>query len=395
MFVPLGAIITLINSVTIYEGIYILTYIAYLVIMSAVLCKGNILNKIFISFFTVVLIIIINILVLTIFSNLFKESIYNLIVSEYPLRLSILFITKFLFFLVTQMILSLQREETSLNKTEWTLMLTIFVISLALATTMFKFVLTFEDYNDYLLGLCILEIMLIDIISYYLINVISRKNREQEVSSMTKLQLEQQEYFVNETKKNFEEMSQIRHDTKNYLLCIEELLKDNNTDEAIRYIQALKEEKLSNTRKYVNTHSDVVNAIINSKFSKCQDNNIAIDYNITGDFSNVSDVDISILLSNLLDNSIEACLKCNIDTTQKIFISICDEKGYLHIVVKNTIKKSVLERNPTLKTTKSNNKYHGFGTLTIRDIVNKYDGSIDVYERNLEFFSDILLKTVK
>jgi sensor histidine kinase regulating citrate/malate metabolism len=212
---------------------------------------------------------------------------------------------------------------------------------------------------------------------------------------MTKLQLEQQEYFVNETKKNFEEMSQIRHDTKNYLLCIEELLKDNNTDEAIRYIQALKEEKLSNTRKYVNTHSDVVNAIINSKFSKCQDNNIAIDYNITGDFSNVSDVDISILLSNLLDNSIEACLKCNIDTTQKIFISICDEKGYLHIVVKNTIKKSVLERNPTLKTTKSNNKYHGFGTLTIRDIVNKYDGSIDVYERNLEFFSDILLKTVK
>jgi sensor histidine kinase regulating citrate/malate metabolism len=212
---------------------------------------------------------------------------------------------------------------------------------------------------------------------------------------MTKLQLEQQEYFVNETKKNFEEMSQIRHDTKNYLLCIEELLKDNNTDEAIRYIQALKEEKLSNTRKYVNTHSDVVNAIINSKFSKCQDNNIAIDYNITGDFSNVSDVDISILLSNLLDNSIEACLKCNIDTTPKIFISICDEKGYLHIVVKNTIKKSVLERNPTLKTTKSNNKYHGFGTLTIRDIVNKYDGSIDVYERNLEFFSDILLKTVK
>lgn len=74
MFVPLGILITIINNITIYEGIYILAYILYLMIVSSILCKGNFLNKMFISFFIVVLIIIINIFVLTIFSNLFNNN---------------------------------------------------------------------------------------------------------------------------------------------------------------------------------------------------------------------------------------------------------------------------------------------------------------------------------
>ena len=175
MFVPLGILITIINNITIYEGIYILVYILYLMIASSILCKGNFLNKMFISFFIVVLIIIINTFILTIFSNLFNESIYNLIISEYPLRLSILFITKFLFFLVTQIILSNKKEETSLSTIEWLLIMVIFIVSLILATTIFKFMILSEVKNNSFLELSIIEIMFVDIVSYYLITVISKK----------------------------------------------------------------------------------------------------------------------------------------------------------------------------------------------------------------------------
>lgn len=390
MFVPLGVLITFINNIAIYEGIYIFVYTIYLFIFSSILCRGTTLNKLFMGFLSIIIISIISILTLTIFSYMFNSSVYELIISRHPIRLIILFVTKFLFFLVTQIILFTKRNENSLNLFEWILILSVFVSSLLITNTIFRFVLQFDDYNNSLLIISMIEIMIIDIVCYYLVTIINKKNKEQQISAMTKLQLEQQKYFVNETKKNFEEMSKIRHDTKNYLLCIEELLKEGNIDKSIEYIQSLKEEKLINTRKYVNTQSDVVNAIINSKFSKCQDKGIDIDYHITGNFSSVSDIDISILLSNLLDNSIEACLKCR--TNSKIFITICEEKGYLHIVVKNTINQSILENNPTLKTTKSNNQYHGFGTLSIKDIVHKYDGSIDFYEKNLVFFSDILLK---
>ena len=390
MFVPLGILITIINNITIYEGIYILAYILYLMIASNILCKGNFLNKMFISFFIVVLIIIINTFVLTIFSNLFNESIYNLIISEYPLRLSILFITKFLFFLVTQIILSNKKEETSLSTIEWLLIMVIFIVSLILATTIFKFMLLSEVKNNSFLELSIIEIMFVDIVSYYLITVISKKNQEHQISSMTKLQLEHQKDLIEETKKNFKEMSKIRHDTKNYLLCIEELLKNGNVEKAIEYIQTLNLEKLTNTHKYVDVQNDVVNAILNSKFSKCHDSNIDIDYNITGDFSSISDIDISILLCNLLDNSIEACLKCTL--SPKIFMEIYEEKGYLHIMVKNTVDKSILKSNPYLRTTKNNNEYHGFGILSIKDIVQKYDGLMDFYEKDLLFICHILLK---
>lgn len=390
MFIPLGLLITFINSIAVYEGVYIFIYTIYLFIFSSIICCGTTLNRLFMSFLSIIIISIINILTLTIFSYTFNSSVYELIISRHPIRLIILFVTKFLFFLVTQIILFNKRNENSLNLLEWALILSVFVSSLLITNTIFRFVLQFNDYNNSLLIISMIEIMIIDIVCYYLVAIINKKNKEQQISAMTKLQLEQQEKFVKETKKNFNEMSKIRHDTKNYLLCIEELLKEGNIEKSIEYIQSLKEEKLSNTQKYVNTQSDVVNAILNSKLSKCQDNGIAIDYNITGNFSSVSDIDISILLSNLLDNSIEACLKCC--TNPKIFITICEEKGYLHIVVKNTIYKSVLENNPSLMTTKSNNKCHGFGTLSIKDIVQRYAGSIDFYEKNLVFFSDILLK---
>ena len=71
---------------------------------------------------------------------------------------------------------------------------------------------------------------------------------------------------------------------------------------------------------------------------------------------------------------------------------IYEEKGYLHIMVKNTVDKSILKSNPYLRTTKNNNEYHGFGILSIKDIVQKYDGLMDFYEKDLLFICHILLK---
>lgn len=390
MFIPLGLLITFINNITIYEGAYIFIYTIYLFGFSSVICSGTILNKLFMSFFSIIIICLINILVLTIFSYTFNSSVYDLIINQHQIRLIILFTTKFLFFLITQIILFTQRKENSLNLFEWILILSVFISSLLITNTIFKFILQFNDYNNSLIMLSIIEVIIIDVGCYYLVFIINKKNKEQQISAMTKLQLEQQEQFIKDTKINYEEICKIRHDMKNYLVCIEELLKDGNIDKSLEYIQSLKTEKLIDTRKYINTNSDIVNAIINSKFSKCKDNNIELEYTITGNFSTISDIDISILISNLLDNSIEACLKCS--NTPKIVVSIFNEKGYLHIVVQNSIEQSVLEKNSLLKTSKENSKYHGFGILSIKDIVQKYDGIIDFYEKNSNFISDILLK---
>ena len=86
-------------------------------------------------------------------------------------------------------------------------------------------------------------------------------------------------------------------------------------------------------------------------------------------------LDFSALLSNLLDNAIEA-------NPTEISVVISQRRGYETILVKNTISKSVLTENPDLKTTKSDGTSHGMGIPQIKAITEKYGGMCDFYEED-------------
>ena len=99
-------------------------------------------------------------------------------------------------------------------------------------------------------------------------------------------------------------------------------------------------------------------------------------------------LDLTVLLSNVLDNAIEACEKCEKPQLQ---IIISDQKNYLSILVSNSITYSVLETNPELKTTKKDKGFHGLGTVSIRNIVDKYQGMLNYSEKDGLFTCSILL----
>ena len=50
------------------------------------------------------------------------------------------------------------------------------------------------------------------------------------------------------------------------------------------------------------------------------------------------------------------------------------------------------QKNAKLSTTKVNRKYHGFGTESIRNLVKKYDGGIEYYEKDGWFILDIMMQ---
>ena len=62
----------------------------------------------------------------------------------------------------------------------------------------------------------------------------------------------------------------------------------------------------------------------------------------------------------------------------------------MSIFVKNSIDESVLEKNAELISTKEE-PGHGYGMKQIRSIVEKYDGTIDIYEKNHMFTVSIML----
>ena len=92
---------------------------------------------------------------------------------------------------------------------------------------------------------------------------------------------------------------------------------------------------------------------------------------------------------NLLDNAIEACAKEESPT--QIMMLIKKTHGYYRIVVKNTIRESVLQKNRELKSDKENKALHGWGLRSVAEIAERHLGGLDIYEKNGMFVVSVLL----
>lgn len=108
-------------------------------------------------------------------------------------------------------------------------------------------------------------------------------------------------------------------------------------------------------------------------------------------FIEINDVDISILLSNLLDNAIEGC-----DLSDPNISLDMERKGtFIYIAVKNKIASSVLKDNPELKTIKKDKREHGFGIKSIKSIAEKYNGNVEFNEKNGYFVAQVWINSEK
>lgn len=57
--------------------------------------------------------------------------------------------------------------------------------------------------------------------------------------------------------------------------------------------------------------------------------------------------------------------------------------------MKNSVRDSVIKNNPDFKTTKKHKDIHGYGIKSIKDIVKKYNGMMELFEQDSFFIADI------
>lgn len=131
-----------------------------------------------------------------------------------------------------------------------------------------------------------------------------------------------------------------------------------------------------------------MNAILNSKLSIAKSKGIEVLCSSSSNIDGINEYDLCNLIGNMLDNAIEAATKTK---NAIVEVSIISDKHRLMIKVSNSIDKSVLNNNPTLKTSKSCPAFHGFGTRSIKSIAEKYGGNADFYEEGLTFICRVEL----
>lgn len=130
------------------------------------------------------------------------------------------------------------------------------------------------------------------------------------------------------------------------------------------------------------THNPILNSILKVKSANLKKYNIATTYTITvPEKLNIDFRDMGILVGNLLDNAIEACLLIP-EEQRKIDLTIDYRNTNLIIILKNC---KIPHKNHSLCTTKKNAKEHGLGIKSVQHIVKKYNGIIE-FTDNGHFF---------
>ncbi len=199
-------------------------------------------------------------------------------------------------------------------------------------------------------------------------------------------QNELQQQYLDSVNEMNEYTRRVRHDIKNHINTLSVLLndKENGLEKARKYLKQYSDQTAL-IQEFVKTNNKVVDAVINSKLMYCKENGINTSVAVDKNINRLTDVDLCCILGNIIDNAIEAQLNSSLqEKTVNISVKMCED--ILEIIVKNRIEKSVLCDNKVLKTTKSDNINHGFGITNVKNIVNKYDGYMDIYEDNGWFY---------
>ena len=160
------------------------------------------------------------------------------------------------------------------------------------------------------------------------------------------------------------------HEFKHQLQLIGELLRDGHSGEALRYIDQLQGQQ--STRILVaNTGNTIVDAILNEKYQRAKEQNIDVRYHVS-DLSalRIHTDALVVLLSNLLDNAIEACVR--LPEGRIIECSLVLEDSLL-LSVRNTAP-SVQIADGRIETTKEPKAEHGFGLTAVARIVQQLQG---------------------
>ena len=100
--------------------------------------------------------------------------------------------------------------------------------------------------------------------------------------------------------------------------------------------------------------NNLVNSVLNEKKVLCEHENIKMQVEVTASVDGERELDIAVMLSNLLDNAVEAQKKITQDKPRSIFLKIFSYENKYSILIKNTVAKSVLQTNPRFITDKTN-----------------------------------------
>ena len=237
----------------------------------------------------------------------------------------------------------------------------------------FMIVIVFNGYSDradlstgaFIFG-CVLFIANIAIL--YIISAMEKSTEKEKELILLNQQMEIQTKNILALEKSYRTQRSATHEFNHQLQTIQVLLSSNEYETAKEFVAQLQGNQTLRTAS-VNSHHPIIDAVLNQKYQEAREQSIDIQLQIN-DLSGLTlkpDA-LVVLLSNLFDNAIEACVRlprdrmihCSVLLNDSLFISIRNTSLPVTIV------------NGTIETTKDTKADHGYGLVSIQHILNMF-----------------------
>lgn len=193
-------------------------------------------------------------------------------------------------------------------------------------------------------------------------------------------------YYTRLYEKN-EQTRARQHDMHHMLQTVEAMMKEGEYEKTLAFIQKWKKSE-GTKNKIIYSQNRIVDAVIDGVLgAELERNEITLNY--SGKIPQqigIDDLDLCLLISNLLENAKEAVQK--LDTGERqIGLKIGRKESLICINIRNPYTQGgecVKEEG-----------WHGYGLKNVKEIVEKYDGEIQVQDINNIFTVSIILESTQ
>ena len=167
------------------------------------------------------------------------------------------------------------------------------------------------------------------------------------------------------------------HEVKHHMQTLYSLLMTQEADEAKSYIEKVIKEA-DQYMKMTYSENIVLSSIVGIRLNQAKKSGIDVQCHIHVPYELEADnVDLSVLLSNMLENAMEACMRMENRERAYIRLEIRKKQKFLFIECENSVDRKEITEDGQI-TIKDDRKSHGFGLDAMKAVAEKYASIIQM-----------------
>lgn len=276
-----------------------------------------------------------------------------------------------------------------LTRKEWRVLFISTFVTVAAFLAMMRMAEKGGSKQDSMLLYSAVGILLIDFVVYCMANENADREVKRREDEAFRKKVKSEMAMYRSISENLDAQRKRTHEYKNQIAVINALTTAKKYGELHAYIEKI-DTTLKLNDEVIDTNHVIVNAILNTKYREAAEKGISVILNIN-DLSglNMEEEDIAVILSNLLDNAIEACEKCAKKTVKLKFI--LEEERIVLSVENRMAKEPVVKNGKYISTKVKETNEHGFGIRNVIETVEKYGGRYVIDDSGDRFLFSVLI----